>query len=325
MPTLSIIVPNGRRSRFSVTMQSIWPQLEPGDEVIIDTNDDSYVGHKARNRQIPRAQGDWILLIDDDDTYLRDALKIVREAVEQEPDRVHIFQVIVKSSKQPLWSEPVLREGNVSQQCVAVPRGIVARFTEDRYEGDFDFIKAAIDELGGEPVWHEETIARVSLGNDWPLHTPHPDFPIIVPEIKGYFPSSEMALRQEGLSPTTRLVDDEGYTYGDMVAEAWNQGGFVLVEHDIVPWWGAVRELWECEYDWCVFPYPQGAGMPDPALGCCKFSDDLVNTYPRLQHDMKNVPWHQLQERILPFLWNKGYQWHVHWPPVAHARQREGP
>lgn len=156
--------------------------------------------------------------------------------------------------------------------------------------------------------------------------TQHPEFPIVVSQPKGYAPVALWALQQENIGNlviTREFEDDTAYSH--LVADAWQRGGFVLVEHDIIPWWGAVRELWECEHEWCVFPYPQGQGDPQPGLGCVKFSESLVKRYSALAADIRSTHWAQVQEKILPVLWNDQLSWHQHWPPLAHARQRDTP
>lgn len=155
------------------------------------------------------------------------------------------------------------------------------------------------------------------------LWTTPPVFPIVVPQPEGYHPAGLWCLIQEGHTGIITRQTDDGYAYGDLVADQWQTGqGFVIVEHDICPWWGALRELWECEQDWCVFPYPQGRGWPDPALGCSKYSARLVQAFPDMWRHLRASTWLQVQETIMPTLWNAGWQWHEHWPPVAHARQR---
>ncbi len=155
---LSIIVASAGRPSLSQTLESIGPQLRPGDELLVDINDDAPWGHAARNRMMHRAEGDFLLFMDDDDAYLPRALATVRVQAAAAPDRVHIFRMRYATGT-VLWQQPLVECGNVSTQMVCVPNrpGLLGRWG-DRYEGDFDFI-ASTCQLQGEPVWHKDVIA----------------------------------------------------------------------------------------------------------------------------------------------------------------------
>lgn len=155
--TLSILVASSGRPTLQATVASIIPQLTAGDELLVDVNDDAPWGHAARNRMMPRAKGDWLLFIDDDDIYLPGALDTVRDAVGPVA-RPHMFRMRYATGDE-LWKEREVRCGNVSTQMFAVPNlpGCLGRWG-DVYEGDFEFI-ARTCELTGEPFWHEDVIA----------------------------------------------------------------------------------------------------------------------------------------------------------------------
>jgi glycosyltransferase involved in cell wall biosynthesis len=157
-PSLTIIIASSGRPSLQTTLDSFTSQLHPGDQCIIDVNDDAPWGHKARNRSMELARGDGILFIDDDDMYFAGALDIVRGALEIVPDRPHIFRMLYNDGRQ-IWQRAGLVCGNVSTQMFVVPniKDKLGRWG-DRYEGDFDFIKSTCD-LMGQPLWHEEVIA----------------------------------------------------------------------------------------------------------------------------------------------------------------------
>lgn len=47
---------------------------------------------------------------------------------------------------------------------------------------------------------------------------------------------------------------DEPNSYALLVNRLWDEGApFVIVEHDVIPWRGAVEELWECEHPNCTY------------------------------------------------------------------------
>ena len=159
-PSLSVLVASSGRSTLARTLQSIAPQLCPGDECLIDVNDDAPWGHAARNRLMPRAQGDALLFQDDDDCYLPDSFDVIRARFAECPDRLHVFRMAYGNGR-VLWDEPVLRLGNCSTQMLVVPNmiGRLGQFG-DRYEGDFDFAESTCRLLGAA-VFHEDVIALV--------------------------------------------------------------------------------------------------------------------------------------------------------------------
>lgn len=159
MPTFSILVASSGRPSLSRTLESITPQMLPGDELIVDVNDDAPWGHKARNRMTERAKGDWIAYMDDDDRYSEGAFEAMREGVVTAPERVHIFRMHYHIPGNLLWTEPVLREGNLSTQMFVFPNipGKLGQFS-DAYEGDWYCCRDTC-ELLGPPVWHEAVIA----------------------------------------------------------------------------------------------------------------------------------------------------------------------
>lgn len=106
--------------------------------------------------------------------------------------------------------------------------------------------------------------------------------------------------------------------YGELVADAWRDGGFVLVEHDVVPWVGAIRQLEECAGDWCAFRYAKG-GSTVRALGLVKFSDRLVRAHPDLGDVWRSVHWQALEASVLGSV-SRVVSVCKHGPPAGHVR-----
>jgi hypothetical protein len=154
---LSILVASCGRESLGRTIESIRPQLEAGDELIVDVNDDAPWGHHARNRMMVRAKGDMLLFIDDDDIYLPHAFQMIRLHAEPEPDRVHIFQMQYPDGRK-IWRYRTLIDGNVSTQMFCVPNRRLGQWGT-RYAGDFDFITQTC-ELQGPPAWHQVVIVE---------------------------------------------------------------------------------------------------------------------------------------------------------------------
>ena len=89
--SLSVIVASSGRPTLQATLCSIAPQLEPGDELLVDVNADGDWGHRARNRMVTKATGDWLMFMDDDDEYVPGAFQTVRDTVALNPGRPHLF------------------------------------------------------------------------------------------------------------------------------------------------------------------------------------------------------------------------------------------
>lgn len=74
------------------------------------------------------------------------------------------------------------------------------------------------------------------------------------------------------------MDDDEGYPR--FLKARWDAGEtFINVEHDVVPWAGALESLWNCEHPWCAFAYADEIYAEDnhtPVFGCCKFSSSFM-------------------------------------------------
>lgn len=134
-------------------------------------------------------------------------------------------------------------------------------------------------------------------------------------------PPAARALRTEGLWAITAVCADP-FSYGRLVAALVGSGDdFVLVEHDVVPWPGAVRELMVCQHAEaaCVFEYHNlgfrgGFGY---SLGCSRFRDPG-----RLGLDLDEIaetPWQMVDTRLWEMAGHPPA--HVHAPGVGHARR----
>lgn len=148
--------------------------------------------------------------------------------------------------------------------------------------------------------------------------------PIIIPTVR-VGTAAMLALTMEGLEVTEVVMTDRHH-YGRLLTEQWQTGrGFILVEHDIVPWPGALPELDGCPEEWCAFEYPNSRVITDPrsgwcvSLGCTKFSSSLVERVP-YGGEWQNRGWDELDGAVYATLQDETV--HVHSPPVAHAKAR---
>jgi len=137
-------------------------------------------------------------------------------------------------------------------------------------------------------------------------------------------PLAAKALRAEGLNPTVRIVNH--YTsYSKIIQEYWNaHETFIIVEHDVIPWPGALKQLWDCEEEWCGFAYPLHAQtLFGGYLGCTKFDKTLIERTPHLIYVIDNLRWMDIDGQILTLLQKitKAKHFHQHSPPVAHIRE----
>src|SRR5205085_10755047 len=113
----SIIVPTCGRQSLRRTLQSIHSQaLLDGDEVLLvadgpvplaeelfaesglpgrclATPATRDFGGSQRNRGMDEARGDYLLFMDDDDVFTPCAIQTIRAALQEAPDRPHLFRM----------------------------------------------------------------------------------------------------------------------------------------------------------------------------------------------------------------------------------------
>jgi hypothetical protein len=114
------------------------------------------------------------------------------------------------------------------------------------------------------------------------------------------------------------------YTYAQTVKAWWEQGDpFIVVEHDVIPWPGALGQLASCPHPWCAYAYgvggdditadtfvrygsvPMGCFKVEPRrLGRCPFSDEPVH-------------WTAIDSVLAQVLYENGHRVHQHWPSIC--------
>lgn len=120
------------------------------------------------------------------------------------------------------------------------------------------------------------------------------------------------------------MVDDEAYWR--LLSDQWRKGGkFLVVEHDILPWPGALRELWDCPEPWCSMPYYLQSGI-GYAFGCTKFDPARM---PEMAEALTVVDryWYNLDTSLISYVRDTfGVKVHHHpGPPVIHVNQEHAP
>lgn len=119
-------------------------------------------------------------------------------------------------------------------------------------------------------------------------------------------------LSHEGV-PHTEVVHTDDEHYGRLIAERWEGGEpFVIVEHDLCPWIGAIAELLDCSEPWCGFDTVRW-GSPARGLACCKITPQ--GPAPAV------AAWQHVDGMVLDALNNVYGTQHIHSPPIAHARE----
>lgn len=139
-------------------------------------------------------------------------------------------------------------------------------------------------------------------------------------------PETRAALDNSGYQWTGVDLTGSDTAYTELMQKLWRAGeSFAIVEHDIVPWRGALAELDDCDEPWCAFEYPFGKGAIT-GLGCTRFRDILLTGYPTAVDDTliehhevhPRGHWCSLDGRLSHALHRLGARKHVHTPLVGH-------
>lgn len=146
---------------------------------------------------------------------------------------------------------------------------------------------------------------------------------VVVPyapgKLNSYVPR---VLKSYGHDPELVLLRGK-YSYGKLLKRLWEEGEtVVIVEQDILPWWGAVEELHNCIGFWCTCSYPYG-GAPGlyHMLGCTKLSDELMARLPGLWDEP--IEWGLCDGHLLHRAREIELDPHPHRPPVVHLSEQE--
>ena len=108
--------------------------------------------------------------------------------------------------------------------------------------------------------------------------------------------------------------------YHDYMAGAWRRRkDFINIEHDVIPWPGAIQELMSCSEPWCFFGYQDqckdvaanGAAM----FGLVRFRRKIMMELPDLWTDRKTAlgdcsdyqAWGHLDIWMFPYATERGF------------------
>jgi hypothetical protein len=115
------------------------------------------------------------------------------------------------------------------------------------------------------------------------------------------------------------LDPSDNEAYYRLLADLWHSGeDFLVVEQDMVPPPGAIKELDECESEWCGNAYWL-YGNWGVWLGTTRFRGELTRRHPDLMETIVSRDWHALDSAITNHLRLLGYpEAHWHWPAARH-------
>lgn len=145
-------------------------------------------------------------------------------------------------------------------------------------------------------------------------------------------PLTALALKQYARTVELYELNAAPDAYWTFLEGMWREGQtFLNIEQDNEIHKSVVKQMANCGHLWCVFPYT-GPGRTteggDPlmygALGCTKFSSELMERHPDLMQALPVRNWQRLDCHILPALRQLGYEQHIHWPEVKHHHVYQG-
>ena len=137
-------------------------------------------------------------------------------------------------------------------------------------------------------------------------------------------------------SPTATLLALRGYeaqclamlnshSYFEYFKQRWaEKESFINVEHDIVPWPGAIDEIEKCQEMWCGYGYNKYENIVlSPYLGCVKIGAELIARLPDVwnEREKESREWGNLDVWLCNYAWNRGIKIHQHYPSVNHFKE----
>ena len=134
--------------------------------------------------------------------------------------------------------------------------------------------------------------------------------------------AAHRALATEGVEHEVVLMAGDR-DYSRLLTSLWADGeGFTIVEHDVVPFPGAISGLEDCDQPWCVHWFPFAKNAIRPALGCIHFSTELVSGNPHIDRHWGDSVWNELDGKVYPAITALCGSPHRHHPDVAHLKRQ---
>lgn len=128
--------------------------------------------------------------------------------------------------------------------------------------------------------------------------------------------------------PVTMVdVSIDEHAYHQYLATVWaDNRDFINMEHDIVPWPGAIQSLLDCDRPWCFFGYQDMLEDTVAQAGCAMFG--LVRFRAKILRDLDGVwscpplHWRQCDIHFYDYATRNGWAPHQHHPSVFNANLR---
>jgi hypothetical protein len=119
------------------------------------------VGMTPRNRAMPLVTSNYLMFNDDDDEYLVNAFRNIRNRIETHPNVPLLFRMYQARLRGFIWGTREVRDGNVATQMIVTPNvpGKIGVWKEGLYNGDLYFIRSTLERYPpGSVVWCEEVV-----------------------------------------------------------------------------------------------------------------------------------------------------------------------
>lgn len=132
------------------------------------------------------------------------------------------------------------------------------------------------------------------------------------------------ALRLQRVQPVLVKVG-RGAEYHELLREAWSAGEtFFVVEQDVFVWLGAIKQMEECDQQWCTLPTTCHGRAVTTTFGCVKFSATLIERNPNFFDDIEPI-WFQLDSGFADKMGWPFIKPHVHVPMATHLNEVQWP
>lgn len=144
---------------------------------------------------------------------------------------------------------------------------------------------------------------------------------VIVPFAGELNPVVRDVLEDQVVVDFIRLRTD--FDYHLLLQGLWMIGNpVIIVEHDVLPWPGALTELEQCSCAWGANSYKLHGGIGIyHGFGCTKLTPKLMEAIPDIW-ECDPIHWSQLDQRLWFAAREKGFEPHPHRPPVIHLSKK---